>query len=83
MRKSHFESGPPKRFFLAVLTALRNQLTIKFEEEPIQPDDHRLALACSWLEIAPRAHGVFNIWESTTEVWGRISCFRDSGAEIS
>jgi hypothetical protein len=59
----------------AALTALRNQLTIKFDEEPVQPQDERLALARSWLETAPGAHTVFRIWESTTEVRGCISCF--------
>jgi hypothetical protein len=60
---------------LEVLTSLRNQLTIKFGEEPVQPQDERLALARSWLETAPGAHAVFSIWESTTEVRGRIACF--------
>jgi hypothetical protein len=59
----------------AALTALRNQLTIKFDEEPVQPQDERLALARSWLETAPGAQTVFRIWESTTEVRGCISCF--------
>ncbi len=60
---------------LAVLTALRNQLTIKFGEEQVQPQDERLALARSWLETAPGAYTVFSIWESTTEVRVCISCF--------
>lgn len=60
---------------LAALTALRNQLTIKFGEGPVQPQDERLALARSWLETAPGAQTVFSIWESTTEVRGSISCF--------
>lgn len=59
---------------IAALTALRNQLTIKFGEEPVQPQDERLALARSWLEIAPGAHSIFNIWESTTEVRNCILC---------
>jgi hypothetical protein len=54
--------------FLAVLASLRNQLTIKYGEDPIQPDDHRLALVGSWLEIAPGAQSIFSIWESATEV---------------
>jgi hypothetical protein len=60
---------------LAALTALRNQLTIKFGEEPVQPQDERLALARSWLETAPGAYTVFSIWETTTEVRGCVSCF--------
>lgn len=52
---------------LAALTALRNQLTIKAGEGPIQPQDERLALACSWLEAFPGAQRVFTIWERTTE----------------
>lgn len=59
----------------AALTALRNQLTIKFSEEPVQPHDGRLALARSWLETAPGAQTIFSIWEGTTEVRGCISCF--------
>lgn len=70
-RKGVQLTPPPTFFFLAALTALRNQLTIKFGEEPIQPDDQRLALARSWLEIAPGAQSVCSIWESTTEVRGR------------
>ena len=60
---------------LAALTALRNQLTIKFGEEPVQPQDERLALVRSWLETAPGAHTVFSIWESTTEVRGCVPRF--------
>jgi hypothetical protein len=56
-------------FFLAALTVLRNQLTIKFGEGPVQPQDERLALARSWLEIVPGAQRIFNIWEQTTEVF--------------
>ena len=70
-------------FFLVALTALRNQLTIKFGEELIQPDDQRLALTRSWLEIAPGAQSVCSIWESTTEVWGRISRFCGSDPEAT
>ncbi|KAI0301899.1 transcriptional repressor TCF25-domain-containing protein [Multifurca ochricompacta] len=49
------------------LTALRNQLTIKFDEGPLQPQDERLTLARSWLESAPGAQSIFSIWEKTTE----------------
>ncbi|KAI9448397.1 ribosome 60S biogenesis N-terminal-domain-containing protein [Lactarius indigo] len=52
---------------LAALAALRNQLTIKAGEGPIQPQDERLALAHSWLEAFPGAQSVFAIWERTTE----------------
>ena len=61
-------------FFIAV-TVLRNQLTIKFGEGPVQPQDERLALARSWLEIAPGAQSIFNIWEQTTDVLSRVSSF--------
>jgi|SRR5712672_2185938 len=57
------------QFFRVALTALRNQLTVKSGEEPVQPQDERLALARSWLEISPGAQSVFSIWENTTEVW--------------
>ncbi|KAI9512767.1 ribosome 60S biogenesis N-terminal-domain-containing protein [Russula earlei] len=49
------------------LIALRNQLTVKYGEELVQPQDERLALARSWLEITPRAQSIFSIWENTTE----------------
>ncbi|KAF8271677.1 ribosome 60S biogenesis N-terminal-domain-containing protein [Lactarius quietus] len=52
---------------LAALTALRNQLTLKAGEGPIQPQDERLALARSWLEVFPSAQSIFTIWEKTTE----------------
>jgi nucleolar pre-ribosomal-associated protein 1 len=66
----------PLTFFISTaLTVLRNQLTIKFGEGPVQPQDERLALARSWLEIAPGAQSIFNIWEQTTEVLRRVSCF--------
>jgi nucleolar pre-ribosomal-associated protein 1 len=77
VRCFHFslKEALPTVFPLAVLTALRNQLTIKFGEEQVQPQDERLALARSWLEAAPGAQSVLSIWESTTEVRGYVSCF--------
>ena len=47
----------------------------------MQPQDERLALALSWLEIAPGAQGVFRIWEAATEVLGIFSRFRLSCVE--
>lgn len=64
------KEAQPDCLNLAALTALRNQLTIKFGEGPVQPQDERLALVRSWLETTPGAHTVFSIWESTTEVRG-------------
>jgi hypothetical protein len=71
----HFTCKRCQLFLFAALTVLRNQLTIKFGEGPVQPQDERLALARSWLEIAPGAQSIFSIWEKATEVLGSVSCF--------
>jgi hypothetical protein len=67
-------AGASNRSFFVALTALRNQLTIKAGEGPIQPQDERLALAHSWLEAFPGAQSIFAIWERSTEVFRRLSC---------
>ena len=69
-------------FLLAALTVLRNQLTVKFGEGPVQPQDERLALARSWLEFAPGAQSIFSIWEKATEVLLCVSCFCLSRVEV-
>ncbi|KAA1478653.1 hypothetical protein DENSPDRAFT_692792 [Dentipellis sp. KUC8613] len=50
-----------------VLTSLRNQFTIRASEGPISPQDERLALAKSWMEVAPGAQELFEIWEGTNQ----------------
>jgi hypothetical protein len=64
--------APPLSNFLTgfhvALIALRNQLTIKFGEPPIAPQDERLVLAQQWLETVPGAHDIFGIWESANQV---------------
>ncbi|KAI0333443.1 hypothetical protein GY45DRAFT_306027 [Cubamyces sp. BRFM 1775] len=46
------------------LNALRNQFTIKSNEESIAVNDERLVLAKEWLDIDPGAQELFSIWES-------------------
>lgn len=43
------------------LTTLRNQITIRFDEESLLPQDERLLLAKSWLEKSPGAQDMFSI----------------------
>ncbi|KAI0269360.1 ribosome 60S biogenesis N-terminal-domain-containing protein [Gloeopeniophorella convolvens] len=52
---------------IEALTALRNQLTIKSNEGPVQPQDERLALVQSWMEVAPGAQSIFAIWEGANQ----------------
>ncbi|KAH9931396.1 ribosome 60S biogenesis N-terminal-domain-containing protein [Amylocystis lapponica] len=46
------------------LTALRNQLTVKYGESTLAPHDDRINLARSWLQAAPGAQNIFEIWEA-------------------
>ncbi|KAI0687369.1 ribosome 60S biogenesis N-terminal-domain-containing protein, partial [Cerioporus squamosus] len=46
------------------LTALRNQLTVKPNEPPVQANDDRLLLAKAWLDEDPGAQELFSVWES-------------------
>ena len=61
--KAQSESG-----LIEGLTALRNQLTIKPNEGPIQVNDERLLLAKAWLEEDPGAQELFNAWEGANTV---------------
>ncbi|TBU65164.1 ribosome 60S biogenesis N-terminal-domain-containing protein [Dichomitus squalens] len=56
--KAQSESG-----LIEGLTALRNQLTVKPNEGPIQVNDERLLLAKSWLEEDPGAQELLTAWE--------------------
>ncbi|RDX51579.1 hypothetical protein OH76DRAFT_1554958 [Lentinus brumalis] len=48
------------------LTALRNQLTVKPNEPPVQANDERLLLAKAWLDEDLGAQELFSVWESAT-----------------
>jgi len=50
------------------LTALRNQFTIKPNDDIISPQDDRLSLAKAWLEEDPGLRQVFEIWEGLNQV---------------
>ncbi|KDQ65157.1 hypothetical protein JAAARDRAFT_75487 [Jaapia argillacea MUCL 33604] len=49
-----------------VLTGFRNQLTVKDSEGAISPQDDRLLLVKAWLEAAPGAPELFEIWDHAT-----------------
>ena len=50
------------------MLALRNQLTVKANEPPVQVNDERLLLVKSWLEDDPGAQDLFAAWEGTNAV---------------
>ena len=52
----------------AGLTALRNQLTVKPSEQPVQANDERLLLAKAWLDDDPGAQELFLVWENANGV---------------
>ena len=52
---------------MVALTALRNQLGVK-PDEKIAPQDERLLLTQQWMEIAPKAQDMFEVWEGSNQV---------------
>ena len=50
------------------LTALRNQLTVRSDEPPVQVNDERLLLAQAWLDDDRGAQDLFAAWESANAV---------------
>ncbi|OBZ71823.1 Uncharacterized protein C14G10.02 [Grifola frondosa] len=48
------------------LTALRNQLTVKYGDLSIPANDERLLLIKSWLDLSPGAQDIFSIWEEAS-----------------
>jgi hypothetical protein len=54
---------------------LRNQLTIRFDEDALLTQDERLLLTKSWLEKSPGAQDIFSIIESIPKV--RTTHFRE------
>jgi hypothetical protein len=63
-----FSSLRCAEFFAPVLKALRNQLSLKSDQEPIAPQDERLLLAKNWVEIDPGLRDVFDMWEEANQV---------------
>ncbi len=63
---------------MAGLTALRNQLTVKPNEPPVQANDERLLLAKAWLDEDLGAQELFSVWESATAVRSIQSYLRSS-----
>ena len=49
------------------LTALRNQLSIK-SNEVISAQDERLLLSQHWMELAPGAQDLLEVWEGSNQV---------------
>lgn len=52
----------------AVLTALRNQLTLHYNETTPGPEDERVLLAKLWMEASPGAQELFNLWGTINQV---------------
>ncbi|KAF8519438.1 ribosome 60S biogenesis N-terminal-domain-containing protein [Gautieria morchelliformis] len=55
------------------LTTLRNQLTVRFEEDALLPQDERLLLAQSWLQRSPGARDIFSIIRSAPKPSPQVS----------
>ncbi|TFK53356.1 hypothetical protein OE88DRAFT_1696250 [Heliocybe sulcata] len=54
------------------LSSLRNRFTVRHDETSVAPDDDRLRLARSWLEEAPGAGTLFEIWDESKQT--SITC---------
>ena len=61
---------------VSALTSLRNQLTVKYSESALPPDDGRIRLAREWMERSPGANELFDLWATTNQVRsiGPLSC---------
>ena len=53
---------------MLVLTSLRNQLTVKYNESALPPDDGRIQLAREWMETSPGATELFDLWTAIGQV---------------
>ena len=51
---------------MIALTTLRNQLSVKFNEDHIPPQDARLTLAKEWMEASPGAADLFTVLDQST-----------------
>lgn len=69
---------PCSPWTMPALTSLRNQLTVKYDEPTLPPDDGRIRLAREWMETSPGAKELFDLWATITQV--RIAYFLPSNA---
>ena len=53
---------------MLVLTSLRNQLTVKYNESALPPDDGRIQLTREWMETSPGATELFDLWTAIGQV---------------
>lgn len=53
---------------MLALTALRNQLTVKYNESTPRPDDERIRFAKEWMELCPGANELFDLWTTVSQV---------------
>jgi nucleolar pre-ribosomal-associated protein 1 len=53
---------------MLALTSLRNQLTVKYNESTLPPDDGRIRLAREWMEMSPGAKELFDLWTTINQV---------------
>ena len=53
---------------MLALTNLRNQLTLKYNEPTLPPDDGRIRLAREWMETSSGAKELFDLWATITQV---------------
>jgi len=64
---------PCSTWMMLALTSLRNQLTVKYNESALPPDDGRIRLAREWMELSPGARELFDLWTTINQV--RIIAF--------
>ena len=53
---------------MLALTSLRNQLTVKYNESALPPDDGRIQLTREWMETSPGATELFDLWTAISQV---------------
>ena len=53
---------------MLALTSLRNQLTVRYNEPTLSPDDGRIRLAREWMETSPGATELFGLWTTINQV---------------
>lgn len=64
--------GPYSPWTMLALTSLRNQLTVRYSEPPLSPDDGRIQLAKEWVEASPGAKELFDLWSTINQVGGLV-----------
>ena len=60
--------GPCSPWTTLALTSLRNQLTVKYNEPPLPPDDGRIQIVKEWVEASPGAKELFDLWSTINQV---------------